>query len=195
MSLRKMRLVSDLLYNKLVSENPDPTANLIAEKNAILQSKNIPDEVKPQLYHQAIRQIADREREEDEKPLELNLNANFTKPHEKYRRQLLETFFGINNIRRGADGRLIVDGRDYQNTDYERAVSRLLGNSADKTRFAGWDAIERKLGAAGLPKSYFYAKQWGGCMKKVRKPTEKNIIGKSVAKKNVRKPKIMWKSY
>ena len=196
MSMRKMRLVSDLLYSKLMSENPDPTVNLVAEKNAILQSKNIPDEIKPQLYHQAIRKIADREREEDEKPLELNLRTNFTKPHEKYRRQLLETFFAINNVRKGNNGQLIVDGTVHASTPYDRVVNRLLGNTADRTTLAGFKAVTDKMASKGMPQTYFQAKQWGGCMKKkVQKPIVVKKSGNKIAKKNVHKPKIVWKSY
>lgn len=191
MSTRKMRLVSEALYKKLINENTDPTEKLVAEKQEILQSKTIPDDVKPQLYHQTIRKISNRTKEANERPVELSLRTDFKKPQEKHRRQLLETFLAINGVTQDSDGKLVVDGTSHA-TMYDRAFNRLLGIDSDKTSLAGLKAIQDKLHNAGLPKRFFFAKQWGGGG---MRPKTKRVMRKKcvVEKKDVKK--IIWKSY
>jgi len=63
-AVRKMRLVSEMLFNKLMDSTSSPTEKLVSEKEDILGNENIPDDVKMKLYHQTIRQISDNVKEE-----------------------------------------------------------------------------------------------------------------------------------
>ena len=170
MSMRKMRLVSETLYNKIMSMDPDPTERLVKEKEEILESKVIPEEMKPQLYHQAVRKIAQKMKEADETPI-LTTSSTPSIPTDKLqKRQLLETFLEVNGVTKDINGKLVIDGKAVDPT-YEQLLKRLLGKDKTKTNFTGLTKVHARMKQAGIPQTFFYEKpeQMGAGLKPPKK--------------------------
>ena len=72
---KKLKLVPESLYKKLISLNSENEPDLELKetlktnKTSVLGDNSIPDEVKILLYQQLMRQLIDKEAEEDKKPL------------------------------------------------------------------------------------------------------------------------------
>lgn len=191
-----MRLVSEALYNKVMNADPTPTEKLIAEKDEILQSKTIPEDIKPQLYHQAVRQIATLMKTDEENPIPMSITQkSTTTPEEKQRRMLLEAFFDSIQVEKDKKGKLVTGGKSHV-TSYEKAVNRMLGKDTDNKILGGIKFITDAMDTAGLPEQFFYAGQRGSGLRTKKgghsKPHQrrKKIVAKMNAKKNIK-----WKSY
>jgi hypothetical protein len=79
MPIKKMKLISEPLYNMLMKiyKNEDPV--LEAQREELVES-DIPDEIKQQLYGMKIRQIRNRKDYEDNKPVLVRTEQPTTVP-------------------------------------------------------------------------------------------------------------------
>jgi len=77
---RRMKLVSEALFSKLLGSQPFEENQLRSEQTDILASKEIPEEIKPALYRDFSRQLTDHRRYEASKPLLVQSKKASKKP-------------------------------------------------------------------------------------------------------------------
>lgn len=214
MSVRKMRLVSDALYNKLFSNiEADPTTQLANEKSEILNDAKIPDEMKSQLYHQAVRNVNNKIKEESAKPLPIShesLDEEVLSTDDKNRRKMLDSWLKANSIIQLSSVKFLIDNKR-EDGKWPMLRRWLLGDRKIK-KPDGVDLIQQKLIDAGLPLDFFERHQSGSgnkkkyarlskshpcsCgLKKKHGHTQKGSSCSCGGKKNKPKTIIPWKKY
>ena len=194
-AVRKMRLVSEMLFNKLMDSTSSPTEKLVSEKEDILGNENIPDDVKMKLYHQTIRQISDNVKEEMS-PQPITMPAT---PGEKQRRESLETFLNLNDISQNVDGRLVI-GKTRHTTPYEQIIARLLGKDNRRRILPGITKIQKTMEDSGIPRRYFNQRGNGKVNAVKRMKNENDVMKRlmrndnTVAKRNGT-ASVSWKAF
>jgi hypothetical protein len=210
-----MRLVSDAIYNKLFSNiEGDPTTHLANEKTEILNDSKIPDEMKPQLYHQAVRNVNNKIQEEAAKPLPIShesLDEEVFSADDKNRRRMLDNWFKVNGIVQLSATRVLIDNKS-ETGKFPYIRRWLLGDRTFK-KPDSVDLVIDKLTNAGLPKNFFERHQSGSGAKKNNPRRSKSLnCGCGIKQNNGRhqntscgcgmkkikkfpKIKIQWKKY
>ena len=197
-----MRLVSDALYNKMFSNiEGDPTTHLANEKNAILNNQSIPDEMKPQLYHQAVRNVTQKMKEESEKPIPVShesLNSDLPTTLEKNKRKLLDQWLSINGIYEPSPGSVMIRRKSWV-AKLSPIKAWLLGERDSGNRApAGLNGVHVVMTDAGLPKDFFeYTQSGRGCKKRnlQKRSSSCSQAGRGCKKKVQKKTHLQWKTY
>jgi len=190
-----MRLVSDALYKKLFSNiEGDPTSHLADEKTEILNDKTIPDEMKPLLYHQAVRNVNQKLKQESVKPLPVSHEAFDHQlrmnNQDEFKRQSLDRWLQDNNIHQSSTSHISIQNRNITGK-LDNVKRWLLGERKHvKKKPAGVHLVETMLTNAGISTNYFEIKQSGSGSKKRKKP-----YGRGIKKNKQQKTNIQWKKY
>ena len=212
MSVRKMRLVSDALYNKLFSNvEGDPVTHMVNDKTGVLSDETIPNEMKPLLYHQAVRNVNQKLKEEIAKPLPVAheaFNSGLITDSEKDKRALLERWLDANDIKQTKPASYRINNRTYKG---RLSVMKdwLVGERNGK-KPGDIDLFYDLMTDAGLPKSFFeYPQSGSGFKRNINVRKVKSSCGCGAKKGNARTAKstpcgmkkkiykkgIQWKKY
>lgn len=207
--MQKMRLVSEALYNKLQNlEQEDPVQNKIQQKKDVLASKSIPDEAKPGLYHDLVREITAALRSAENKPIPVSDTGEIEQKKideqdEKVKQERFKAWLLGNKATWGTWG-FRIDGQLFKSGNIKNITDRALGRVKTGNLPSGYAAVIKKLSDAGLPLDYFEIRQKGAGLRKkmtvaeVRKRMSRMAaVGKCLPrrKNNSNNMKITWKPY
>jgi len=186
-----MRLVSDALYSKLFSNvEGDPASYLADEKNGILNDKTIPIEMKSQMYHQSVRNVHDKLKEEASKPMPIShewMDEDMPTPDEVNKKKLLDFWLTINDVVE-KNGGLYID-KVSSTGKLQPIKDWLLGEKVGKPP-ASFNKVFLKMSNAGLPRNFFEVPQKG---RGIKCPNAKKVpLVKKGKKKRIN---VQWKPY
>ena len=202
MSVRKMRLVSEALYKQLFQKDPEKPDILLEQKEQVLQRKDIPDDVKSQLYHHAVRNLASSLKEAEAHPLPVSTKKEPSAYDNELDRKtkMLESWLAVNDFAELENGNFTIGGIPVGNTKFNTLKKHMLGLTPSKSKVPdGYDDAKLGMEARGMKEDYFKVKgQKGSGVKRAwnkrkNEPVKKKSTKKKTMKKNFKQ--IMWKSY
>jgi len=205
MAMKKMRLVSEAVYGKLFNLEHDPTEQLAKKKSSILKDTSIPDDVKPFLYNQIIRNITSKLKRDDQKPTQVAWEEEGDESEDMMKKKtLLRQWFETANISTDKANNLIIDGKQVPKAKFNIVKDRLLEGDSGKPA-AGLNDIYQKMQQRGIPTDFFkvptqkgsgIAKQRRSVIKlKAKKKSRRGKKHDHVMVNPMKKMKIKWKTY
>jgi len=189
MSMKKMRLVSEAVYGKLFNLEHDPSTQLAKDKSSILHDPSIPEEVKPLLYNQMVRQISSKVKNDHQTPTQVAWDEDDDESKDvKDKKELFKQWLETAGMSIDKQNNLVVYGKPTKNANINRITDQLLGIESPQN-VAGLTAIYNKMSDRGMSKDFFRpsSQKGSGASKGKKRQWNKN--------RSSQIKKISWKKY